>query len=787
MSILAGKTTLLSTMHSIYAGKKHTVRAFRLPRVGRIAGDRTQEIQIQAIEKDGLRLSVWEMAGRPEFHAFQDFMFPNLGKYSSHQAPPMFMFVWSSITHRKDRRDGMQRKQEEEFEIGFRYWLKFLASKSRKSNTPLRVILVFTHADQMNLITDAVSNTIASLRSEFKEVIRIEDTTFEVDARKRGSVKSLSKHIFGIAEEMLQEVMVYTICTQVSEHLSKHLKASNQRIITWSKFSEICKPSVKSIRNDDKDNLDKILEGIALSLHESGIIIYVHNKAHIVLDPNWFCNKIMGSLIHFPNCKKKLNIMEINGFANRRFLEGTLQLATQYEVKESLLVDLMEAMHLCCKVQNNPDMSTTNEDEFFIPTTLTLKPITGGLFGGMDGQLQWRPSDTTSTSDGHNPLYVYMGRRLECENKNLTFLTPGLFPRIQVEFHNVFKEEKEFVKINLGKDFISIFLQNMDIVVVFCKAKSDHVIDVLVRATNSNTQQLYMEGHVDYLQENVINRLITICAQPTGIQGVNLIESVIRPDSFRDPSKAEHREDQCMEITTLKEILRRQLEQGKGECYTWMKTEYIGTHTTNSFIDILGSKIYSEVVMSCKAWLEEVNDILVGMDDVNGYGAQHQSHRIVTMATSELCNQDLDTQDEDYKRTAMAVKRALEPKFDSMKKMFAREMLSVHKKLDEIHSELKGMREDVVRKVEKAVDKLLKFVVESEAEKQLPRLAILTSDGVNNVRKLVTKLSGGHISSQNVPAPRRKTTRHHYYFFVRGDGESPSIYQWFSLDFDYSC
>ena len=85
-----------------------------------------------------------------------------------------------------------------------------------------------------------------------------------------------------------------------------------------------------------------------------------------------------------------------------------------------------------------------------------------------------------------------------------------------------------------------------------------------------------------------------------------------------------------------------------------------------------------------------------------------------------------------------------------MKKMFAREMLSVHKKLDEIHNELKGMREDVMRKVEIAVDKLLKFVVESEAEKQLPRLAILTSDGVNNVRKLVTKLSGGHISSLRI-------------------------------------
>ena len=50
-------------------------------------------------------------------------------------------------------------------------------------------------------------------------------------------------------------------------------------------------------------------------------------------------------------------------------------------------------------------------------------------------------------------------------------------------------------------------------------------------------------------------------------------------------------------------------------------------------------------------------------------------------------------------------------------------------------------------KVGEVVDKLLKFVMESEAEKQLPRFVILTSDGVNNIRKLVTTVSGGHVSS----------------------------------------
>ena len=189
-------------------------------------------------------------------------------------------------------------------------------------------------------------------------------------------------------------------------------------------------------------------------------------------------------------------------------------------------------------------------------------------------------------------------------------------------FNNTFQEEGNS-DINLGKDFISIYLRNLEILMIFCKSKSDHVIDVLVRAPKPNTQQTFMKGNLDYVEENVINYLIQICAQSNGIQGVKLIESVIRPDSFDDPSITEHREDQCVKMITLKEKLRRQLEQGEQECYVWKKSKYLDTCTTNSFIDILGSKNYLEVVMSYKAWLGEVKDILLEMDDVNGYGAQH--------------------------------------------------------------------------------------------------------------------------------------------------------------------
>ena len=63
-----------------------------------------------------------------------------------------------------------------------------------------------------------------------------------------------------------------------------------------------------------------------------------------------------------------------------------------------------------------------------------------------------------------------------------------------------------------------------------------------------------------------------------------------------------------------------------------------------------------------------------------------------------------------------------------------------------IHSEITCMREDVLSKVQKEIDSLLKFLIESDIEKQLPPFLVLNaSNGVNNIRKEVTSLSGGHV------------------------------------------
>ena len=131
-------------------------------------------------------------------------------------------------------------------------------------------------------------------------MIDILQPPFHVDARKNDSVKAVAESVFSNAKAILQGIQLYDICTRVSKHLLKHLENKNERIITWEKFGEICDMGLQhSNSTSDKAKLN----AIAMYLNESGNIIYINGIQHIVLDPHWFCNEVMGTLIHYPNSK----------------------------------------------------------------------------------------------------------------------------------------------------------------------------------------------------------------------------------------------------------------------------------------------------------------------------------------------------------------------------------------------------------------------------------------------------------------------------------------------------
>jgi hypothetical protein len=650
------------------------------------------------------------MAGQQEFHAFHDYMFPDIATASSNQAPSLFMFVWSPIQNDPQYSSKRIPKTGKEFEESFRYWLKFLASKSRKSNTALKVIVVFTHADQLRIIKASVIQELKSLRNKFKKIIDIlVDHTFEVDARNKKSVEGVEKYIFEIAGRMLQDAEVYGICTEVNNKLLDHARESKEKIISWSQFKETCMGEL--IPYNLGDDPEAKLHAIAWSLNESGNIIYVNSIGHIILDPNWFCNKILGSLIYFPEGNESSTTMIIKGIANRDFLEQKLELVTKHTCKGSSLVDLMEGMHLCCKVpckeegqdhlgqQDEDDVGEEDPELYFVPATLTEQSQLG--FG-------WRMSHGNADTD-----FMYMGRRLVCENKALNFLTPGLFPRIQVLFSGAF-EAAGGADVKLGKDFVSIFvLKVVEIIVVFCQANADHVIDVLVRVAHRNLGQENVARALANVQEHIIDTLIKVCAQPKGIQGATLIEHAIRPECLHDPSQAGRRsEDQCVEMNRLKRLLKECLQKGLPRNYGW-KTSGGGDFQmspTTSFRDLLGHKNYSEVETAFKASLENNEDATVS--------DQSPFHQSASMHRSMQHNRQ--PQEVEVVLTAY----------------MANEVYGESLRLDEYRKESK-----------EAQTELSKFLTTSASEQEasVPRLVLLRTEGVHKLWDLLTLLSGRNV------------------------------------------
>jgi hypothetical protein len=192
--------------------------------------------------------------------------------------------------------------------------------------------------------------------------------------------------------------------------------------------------------------------------------------------------------------------MEIHGFTNRRSLEKKLKRVgtNNREITGSLLVDLMEGMHLCCKVPSRGLHTQTEDDgleEYFIPATLTehsAARTTNHLV-----IIAWRVDQPDAAT------WTHMGRRLACKSNELNILTPGLFPRIQVLFSSAF-EKINGVEVKHWKNFISILvLKSVEIIVVLCKAKGEDVIDVLARAPD-NQEHAYIARALANVQEHMI-------------------------------------------------------------------------------------------------------------------------------------------------------------------------------------------------------------------------------------------------------------------------------------------
>jgi hypothetical protein len=419
---------------------------------------RTIGIQKQdMIIKGDIQISLWDLGGQDEFHSLHDLVIQN----TNIQGIASSFFLLCKLTRNKKKCKDQLDEYCTEIMNELEYWIKFIASNTRPSIefTP-RIIIIFTFCDKvyqdLKRLQTNLQQVIKNLKNEYKEWVNIYDfiPSFCIDARSTSSVQPLARFVTNEIKHILDNLpKVLLVCLQMGKVIIQwNEKHTNKPMVPWETFEELCaeNTNLKCFRGD-QSNMKKHCQAVAQTLHEGGNVLYFENLEFVVMDPNWFCHEILGSLLAFDQsfCAALGYDVSINtgGFVNYTDVEILFQksLSGEYShvghnrkkevdvqkirkiegVQVEDLIKLMMELNQC--YQETDDIGSSNEKgRIFIPSI--LKDANGDVHQG-ERKLYWEKFGIESKQW---PNVVYVGSRLECGDPEHTFLTVGFFPRLQV-------------------------------------------------------------------------------------------------------------------------------------------------------------------------------------------------------------------------------------------------------------------------------------------------------------------------------------------------------------------
>jgi hypothetical protein len=400
---------------------------------------RTHGIEICELKvTEGVNLSIWDMAGQEEFHAFHDFMLPNLDGTSY---PSLFLLVCCPSKHVQG--DPIKTIQDIQGELD--YWLRFIASKNRQSNIfKPQAIVVLTHSYKID-VNAHVEGVVTTLRRKFVKVVDVAPEPITIDSHSSQSARLVVKRIQDNVQDLFNTLPpVYEVCNDMRLALKTWVsKHPNSPLMDQDTFSKLCLNTMLPwlIENDQRginlaeDALLKLNEdrnkAVAKCLHTSGDIIFFEDLDFVVVDVDWFCHQIMGRLIklshdqvHVTN-HDRLPLTNKDGFTTKKCLQHFLDASMKVSggrklqnVQTKQLMQLMLRLELCFE-----GTCGSLEDGLFIPATLVSHNRTSH---SVLAPWKWRPIDGSSKKP------VYFGRRLQCDDQACTFIPSGFFCRLQV-------------------------------------------------------------------------------------------------------------------------------------------------------------------------------------------------------------------------------------------------------------------------------------------------------------------------------------------------------------------
>ena len=379
---------------------------------------RTRGIEVHGMSFDDIMVTIWDMAGQDDYHSFHDLVIPNLTGNSGSSCS--FLLVCNPLQHGTHRLKSVQVIGDE-----LLYWLRFIASNSRISTAyKPHVIIALTNLDQVGPDYEGVSlprikDKVELLRNLFQDILEIDLQVFAVNALSIDSINVLLQTMKEHLKFLLGRLPhVFEACSRMQVLIANwNREHPNQPLVRWNEFSKLCDnvEELKSIEGLGPEVVKRKKEVVAISLHDSGHLMYNEELDFVVLNPHWFCHDIIGRVL---KCKGLDNLDGItNGTMTKIDFKHVVNASLQPNLQGFSFDDLLQMMiklEFCYE---------HDDDKVLIPAL--LKDDNDQACLGKR-QLQWPSQENHSN-------WQYVGRRMLCDDKARTVLTLGFFPRLQVQ------------------------------------------------------------------------------------------------------------------------------------------------------------------------------------------------------------------------------------------------------------------------------------------------------------------------------------------------------------------
>ncbi|KAG6551021.1 hypothetical protein Mapa_007254 [Marchantia paleacea] len=513
-SPFSGKTRLRTTMQKIL--NQSCTKAF----TNKLSS--TRGIEVEMLQNDDkMQISMWDLSGQEIYRAVQDLLLPR--RSQAH----VYVFVFSPFEVQGTGNNMHQRKEDlkSALRTELQYWLRFVAS-----NTPLTkhtipmVVVVITHADMLKDEEKDVAwatNIVGELQSVFDGIVSICSDVHQINAKDGADVMQVTQRVLSLFETLLETAthIVPEACAELSSIIAKQ----NRNLPVWKRFRfyEFCHQNshvgaLRSFRLGYSTG-SKVWEAVFQYLHDVGVIVLIPDSDLVVINPNWLASNFLGELISMIDdyyVKEKTSCLHSDGFMDAESLQSILHTLVTERFKTdlidcSILEELLVKLDLCYSVHEGE-----SSGRFFVPT-----------FVGPEKTK--RPSRKKVMWKYHGDVGAhYFGYRVQCTDRERTFLSQSFFPRFQIFLRQKLWKSMRLTDSSIicGRDFIQL-RQGGQAVFIEADGGAGVHMDITGRTTREP------EAAKKFVNVNIIDEMKLFCARNS--PGVSLAVGSIPADCVK--------------------------------------------------------------------------------------------------------------------------------------------------------------------------------------------------------------------------------------------------------------